>query len=57
MMFVFCRVNEVVTIGWLSKFFADLQKQLAGLVQCVKLLITAHAKELCLESIEYKNGE
>ena len=35
----------------------DLQKQLAGLSQCVKLLITAPAKGLCLESIEYQNGE
>lgn len=35
----------------------DLRKQLAGLSQCVKLLITAPAKGLCLESIEYQNGE
>ncbi len=35
----------------------DLQKLLSGERECVKLLITAPAQGLCLESIEYQNGE
>ena len=36
---------------------ADLQKLLSGERECVKLLITAPAQGLCLESIEYEKGE
>lgn len=35
----------------------DLRNQLSGSAHCTKLLITAPAKGLCLESIEYLKGE